>query len=44
MTAQEKIDLFKSHKDEYASPKKPVLVKVKKALYLAVDGAFHLGC
>jgi hypothetical protein len=38
MTAQEKIDLFKSNKEEYASPKKPILVKVKKAAYLAVDG------
>lgn len=38
MTAQDKIDLFKQHKDEFASPKKPALVKIRKASYLAIDG------
>ncbi len=38
MADQEKTDLFRKHKDEYASPKKPVRVFVKKATYLAIDG------
>ena len=33
-----KLDLFKEHKDEYLSPKKPVLVQVKTARYLAIEG------
>lgn len=38
MTSQQKVDLFKQHRDEYASPKKPVRVTVNKANYLAVSG------
>jgi hypothetical protein len=38
MARQEKVDLFKVHKDEYAAPRKPVLVKVAKASYLAIEG------
>ena len=34
----EKIDLYKRHKDEYVAPKKPALVKLKPAVYLAIDG------
>ena len=34
----EKIDLYKLHKDEYVAPKKPTLVKTRKAQYLSVDG------
>jgi hypothetical protein len=34
----EKIDLYKLHKEEYVAPKKPVLVKLKPAVYLAIDG------
>jgi hypothetical protein len=33
-----KIDLFKEHKAEYAAPRKPVLVTVAKARYLAIEG------
>jgi len=38
MAATEKVDLFKLHRKEYASPKKPILVNVKTAAYLAIDG------
>jgi len=38
MPATEKIDLCKLHKDEYVSPKKPVLVRVKPAQYLSING------
>ena len=34
----DKIDLFKLHKDEYAATRKPRLVEVAKASFLAVDG------
>lgn len=34
----QKIDLYKLHKDEYVTPKKPVLVRVKPAQYLAING------
>jgi hypothetical protein len=33
-----KIDLFKLHKNDYVSPKKPVLVNLKSANYLAIEG------
>ena len=33
-----KIDLFREHKDEYATPKAPALVKTKAAKYLTIDG------
>lgn len=38
MRAKEKIDLFKLNKDEYAAPKKPTIVNVKKAIYLTITG------
>jgi hypothetical protein len=34
----DKVDLFKLHKDEYAAPKKPVIIKVGKAQYLSIAG------
>ena len=33
-----KLDLMKTHKDEYAAPKTPALVTVRKGKYLAIDG------
>ena len=36
MTA--KLDLYKLHKAEYATPKEPVLVRAKPARYLAISG------
>jgi hypothetical protein len=33
-----KIDLYKQHKAEYAATRKPTLVKVGKACYLAIEG------
>jgi hypothetical protein len=33
-----KIDLFKLHRDQYISPKKPQFVETKKAKYLAISG------
>lgn|SRR5215510_222989 len=33
-----KLDLYKQHKPEYVAPRKPVLVDVKPAKYLAIDG------
>ena len=33
-----KLDLYKVHKDEYITPKKPTLVKTKPAKYLAIAG------
>jgi len=38
MAANEKVDLFKLHKTDYAAPKKPKLVTVGRAQYLSVDG------
>ncbi len=38
MAATEKIDLYKQHKDQYATPKKPVLVTMDEATYLTVSG------
>ena len=38
MTPSEKIDLYKQHKDQYAAPKKPVLLTVEEATYLAING------
>jgi len=38
MSATEKVDLYKRHRAEYATPKKPTLVKVKPAVYLTIDG------
>jgi hypothetical protein len=33
-----KIDLYKQHKAEYVTPKTPVLVTIKPAVYLAISG------
>ena len=38
MKTQEKIDLYKLHKAEYAATRKPALVEIQPALYLAIDG------
>ena len=38
MKTQEKIDLYKLHKDDYLTPKKPVLITIKEATYLAITG------
>jgi len=38
MSQTEKMDLFKLHKDEYTSPKKPKFVDTKPAKYLAISG------
>jgi hypothetical protein len=35
---QDKIDLYKQHKNEYAALSKPVLVETKPALYLVISG------
>src|ERR1039458_6990854 len=35
---QDKIDLYKQHKNEYAAPGKPVLVEIKPAVYLVISG------
>ena len=33
-----KLDLYKLHKSEYVTPRKPVIVSVKPAQYLTIDG------
>ena len=38
MPDTEKIDLYKQHRDQYVEAKRPVLVTVGRATYLAVDG------
>ena len=38
MAATEKLDLLKKHKEEYAKPKEPTIIKVAKAKYLALEG------
>jgi hypothetical protein len=38
MAAGQKLDLYKTHKSEYVTPKKPALVNVKPAQYLSVEG------
>lgn len=38
MTTQDKIDLFKQHKDEYRATARPRIVTVGRARYLAIDG------
>ncbi len=38
MAKTEKLDLHKKHKSEYVTPKKPALVNVKPAFYLAITG------
>jgi len=38
MTSTDKIDLYKQHKDQYVTPKKPVLVTMDEVTYLTVSG------
>lgn len=38
MATAEKIDLYTLHKDQYVTPKTPVLVTVQDATYLSIDG------
>ena len=38
MAATDKIDLYKQPKDQYTSAKKPVLVTMDEATYLAITG------
>ncbi|MGO9094278.1 MAG: GyrI-like domain-containing protein [Bryobacteraceae bacterium] len=38
-TATEKVDLYRTHKSEYVTPKEPVLVKIGPAKYLAIEGS-----
>ena len=38
MAASEKLDLLRQHKEEYAKPKKPTIIEIGKAQYLAIDG------
>ncbi len=38
MASTDKIDLYKQHKDQYATPKKPVLVTIDEGTYLTVSG------
>ena len=38
MPAAKKLDLYKEHKAEYVTPKKPVLVKTRPAKYLTITG------
>jgi len=37
-TTIEKLDLYKTHKQEYVTPRKPVLIQTKPAQYLAIAG------
>jgi len=43
MSKTEKIDLYKLHKNEYVAPKKPVLIDVQPAAYLAITGTGEPG-
>jgi hypothetical protein len=38
MKAPPKLELYKLHKADYVAPKKPVLVRLKPATYLAISG------
>ena len=38
MKTQEKIDLYKLHKDDYVASKTPVLLKIEDATYLSITG------
>src|SRR5215831_14077519 len=38
MKALPKLDLYKVHKADYAAPKRPALVRLKSATYLAING------
>ena len=43
MPAQDKLDLFKANKIEYATPKKPTLIKMAPAQYLSIEGGGEPG-
>jgi hypothetical protein len=38
MKTTQKLDLYKLHRDEYATPRKPVLLRTKPTQYLAIAG------
>jgi hypothetical protein len=38
MASTDKIDLYKQHKDQYVTPKKPALVTMEEATYLTISG------
>ena len=38
MAKLDKIDLFKQHREEYITPKTPVLITARTAAYLAIEG------
>jgi hypothetical protein len=38
MASDDKIDLYKQHKDQYVTPKEPVLVTMDEAMYLTISG------
>jgi len=38
MASTDKLDLYKQHKDQYVTPKKPVLVTMAEATYLTISG------
>jgi hypothetical protein len=40
---EQKLDLFRAHKDEYVTPKKPQLVQTKPARYLTILGSGEPG-
>jgi len=44
MAADKKLDLYKVHKAEYVTPKKPVLVHVRPARYLTITGEGAPAC
>jgi hypothetical protein len=37
-TKLDKLDLYQLHKSDYATPRKPVILEIKPAVYLAIDG------
>lgn len=39
MATPDKIDLFKLHKNEYSASRKPLLVEIRPASYLAIEGS-----
>jgi len=38
MAARKKLDLYRAHKEEYVTPREPVLVKAGPAKYLSIEG------
>jgi hypothetical protein len=43
MTTTQKLDLYKLHQAEYATPKRPVLIQTQPAQYLAIAGVGEPG-